>query len=591
MNYKYLSAITFALAAPTTVEKYDIPAVKRGDVELPFYYPEPITKSFPVSHLSARAGLSNDDLIKIAKAALVKEYGIVESELQIVQLHTGVTSGITHVYAVRTINGVPVDNNNCDVHIKNGQVIQIASSFSGHLQKRANDITPPKAVVSLTEVVKKATKEFNASQDEVPPKMVYIQTPSDKFAYSYQFQVKDLTKGKFLQVTVDAATGQNLQVVDYIAEASYKVIPFTKKDPRDGFAVLTNPENKVASPFGWHKDNTQSFTTTRGNNAISTVGGRLVSGGANLDFNTAANPNADPGVAANQRAAVVNAFYLVNSIHDITYQYGFTEAAGNFQNFNFGKGGAGNDAVIIRNQAPGENNANFATPPDGQPGVMNMFRFTLTNPNRDGSLDNGIPIHEYVHGVSNRLTGGSRQGNCLQATQSRGMGEGWSDTVAMFLARKETDTRATDFGMGSFAVNKNSGIRTFPYSTNLRTNPLTFQDINRVRGPHAMGEIWASMLNEVYWNLVEKKGFSSNWFDATQQKGNIIAMQLVIAGMKLQPCNPTFINARDAILKADDAFYKGANKCEIIKGFAKRGLGTNASANGRNGNAIPAECN
>ena len=48
------------------------------------------------------------------------------------------------------------------------------------------------------------------------------------------------------------------------------------------------------------------------------------------------------------------------------YLYGFTEAAGNFQENNFGKGGVGNDAVQANAQdGSGYNGANFATPPDG----------------------------------------------------------------------------------------------------------------------------------------------------------------------------------------------------------------------------------
>ena len=44
-----------------------------------------------------------------------------------------------------------------------------------------------------------------------------------------------------------------------------------------------------------------------------------------------------------------------------------------------------------------------------------------------------------------------------------------------------------------------------------------------------------------------------------------------------QPCNPNFLQARDAIIDADKALTGGENACEIWKGFAKRGLGTEAS--------------
>lgn len=49
-------------------------------------------------------------------------------------------------------------------------------------------------------------------------------------------------------------------------------------------------------------------------------------------------------------------------VHDLYYRYGFNEVAGNFQNYNFGKGGRENDAVIAHAQdGSGYNNANFAT--------------------------------------------------------------------------------------------------------------------------------------------------------------------------------------------------------------------------------------
>jgi len=51
-----------------------------------------------------------------------------------------------------------------------------------------------------------------------------------------------------------------------------------------------------------------------------------------------------PATANNFNTARTNAFYIINSVHGLTYQYGFTEAAFKFQNDNFGKGGAGGDS-------------------------------------------------------------------------------------------------------------------------------------------------------------------------------------------------------------------------------------------------------
>ena len=201
-------------------------------------------------------------------------------------------------------------------------------------------------------------------------------------------------------------------------------------------------------------------------------------------------------------------------------------------------------------------------------------------------------MHEYTHGISNRLTGGSRQGNCLQTTTSRGMGEGWSDTLAIYLTRSATMTKDDDAVLGAYVYNKAAGIRSKPYSTSMERNPYTFSYVGTQNEVHAIGEFWALCLFEMYWSLVDAKGVSSNWYDATQEKGSTMAFQLVMGGFKLQPCNPTFITARDAILAADQAYYKGANKCLIWKAFAKRGLGTDAEESSfTDGFKLPEECN
>jgi len=64
----------------------------------------------------------------------------------------------------------------------------------------------------------------------------------------------------------------------------------------------------------------------------------------------------------------------------------------------------------------------------------------------------------------------------------------------------------------------------------------------------------------------------------------------IVDGLKLQPCNPTFVDARDAILQADEINYGGNNLCLLWKGFAKRGLGLLALSGGRENFDVPADC-
>src|SRR5439155_17935749 len=54
--------------------------------------------------------------------------------------------------------------------------------------------------------------------------------------------------------------------------------------------------------------------------------------------------------------------------------------------------------------------------------------------------------------------------------------------------------------------------------------------------------------------------------------------QVVTDGMKLTLPNPTFAQARNAIIQADCAGLAGADELDLWRGFAKRGLGYSAVA-------------
>jgi extracellular elastinolytic metalloproteinase len=131
--------------------------------------------------------------------------------------------------------------------------------------------------------------------------------------------------------------------------------------------------------------------------------------------------------------------------------------------------------------------------------------------------------------------------------------------------------------MGKYVMRQN--IRHYPYSTATKVNPTNYSYLNNYEwsDSHDIGEIWANMLYEMYWSLVNKLGFQEDKFIPNLNKGNTLALQLVIEGLKIQPCNPTFIMARDAILEAEQQLTKGKHSCDIWRAFAKRGLGYGAS--------------
>src|SRR6185295_17344196 len=152
-------------------------------------------------------------------------------------------------------------------------------------------------------------------------------------------------------------------------------------------------------------------------------------------------------------AALANLFYWSNVVHDVQLRYGFDSAAGNFQANTYGTGGLGNDEVQAEAQdGGGTNNANFATPPDGQRPRMQMFLFDTANPSRDGDLDPGVIVHEYGHGISNRLVGGPSHVSCL--TNKQQPGEGLSDWWALAYTHEPGDQGTDPRGMGTYVRNQ-----------------------------------------------------------------------------------------------------------------------------------------
>ncbi|MFT5778245.1 MAG: extracellular elastinolytic metalloproteinase [Crocinitomicaceae bacterium] len=208
---------------------------------------------------------------------------------------------------------------------------------------------------------------------------------------------------------------------------------------------------------------------------------------------------------------------------------------------------------------------------------------TLVNTNPgptgiDGDFDNGIVAHEYGHGISTRLTGGGSNSDCLQNAEQ--MGEGWSDWFGLMLTIEPGDLGTDGRGIGTFAQGQpitGNGIRPTRYSTSTGINNSTYASTNNTAGisqPHGIGYVWCTMIWDLNWALIDEYGYDSDVYTGTG--GNNIAMNLIMTGLKLQPCSPGFVDGRDAILEADQLLYGGVHECLIWSVFANRGLGFSA---------------
>ncbi|KAH6573043.1 hypothetical protein BASA62_003150 [Batrachochytrium salamandrivorans] len=471
------------------------------------------------------APISDEDSVKIGLSYILERLDLKPNKFRV---RTSFTDhlGITHVYGVPLYLGLPIDKLHAAAHVKNGQVFFCSATIKSNPSLTKISPTTPEPIIkkSSEEAVKAAVDHFKIPfHRDIEPVMEYHQM-GNKYILVWNVQLRDDPITQWIQVKVDANTGYKLK-------GNNALIKF-----RRGMKFQT---------------------TTRGV--------------FDMDF----DPTLPPQTPKNLVAGAINAFYVTNMVHDVFYKYGFTEKAGNFQMDNFGKGGKEGDPIILDIQnSKKKNNAYFYSPPDGQSGVLTLHIYTATEPNRDSAMDNTILAHELAHGLSTRLTGGARITRCMAETESLGLGEGYSDVMALIFTAKPEDTRNTRKVVGEYVEGSPTGIRRYTYTTDMRVNPLTYKDAVGEKERHRLGEIWAIMLWEVYWSLVEAHGFSANLHDATQKEGNIVFLQILVGTLMIQPCNPTFNSAYDAMLAADYAYYGGIHKHLIIKGFAKRGLGS-----------------
>ncbi|KIY64881.1 hypothetical protein CYLTODRAFT_401264 [Cylindrobasidium torrendii FP15055 ss-10] len=545
------------------------------DVKVETYHPKTTYQTFGKNGKETPQGFAENSLEDSTRSFVSSELGVESDKVKYTSGYTSKKDGsVSYSYARQMHDGVSFVNAVANVAYKNGKVIAFGSSFVD-----TSNIADSKPSIDVESVIpdieSKLGGTFNGFKD-----LKYLSKQDGSVALTHSVQIQNAKDNSWFEAYVDAHTGELLSLVDFVADATYTVLPITKQNLEEGQEELKDPEDEDSSPSGWSTDG-----ATSGNNVVAYIDDE---DNTATTFSKEYDVSKAPSASVNQDAARTNAFYLSNKVHDILYKYGFTEEAFNFQDDNFGNGGEGGDPVLISVQSSdGTDNANFATPPDGQSGQCNMFLWDYTDPLRDGSLENDIPVHELTHGLTNRLTGGGT-GTCLQTTESGGLGEGWSDAVAAWT--EQTDEEVKDFTMGSYVVDDPAGIRSYPYSTDEKVNPQRYSTVASQEEVHAIGEVWANTLYNVYAALVKELGFSKTaQEDASGKEGNVVYLHLLVDALALQPCNPTFTDARDAWIQADENRYDGANKCTLWNAFASRGLGVDA-ADYKDSDAVPDDC-
>jgi len=475
-----------------------------------------------------------------------------------------------------TIDGISLLNGEIVIHLddrgrtirsaENGLPREPRSRTFSITREQASDLAAEAIGASPGDAVHVEQVYFVAPQTTEPAFQVYVETPRE---------------GAF-EVVISATTGEPLRVTPLTHDATSSGSVFRAPDaanPAIAARTLESfsgwPSSQGACPVDVYPSGSigecwSDGAASVGNNVdacldvnADNICDRRALGSAGVLtslFVDSCDQAGDP--VPDRDAALVNAFYWVNALHDWLYPLGFDEASGNFQLDNFGRGGQQSDSVRVDVQDGAlANNATFSTPPDGIAPRMQLGLYSWSG--RDSAFDGDILVHEYVHGVTNRLVGGAANVAALSLWQSGALGEGWSDA----LAASFTD----DPIFGEYVSNNPaSGLRTAA----LNASPYTFGRLGSlsgaVHGPtgrilplpevHADGEIWAATL-----------------WDIRQHLGKEDFEQTLIDALKLTPTRPSMIDARDAFIQSAELL--DLDVCSVWSAFAARGLGASATLN------------
>jgi len=470
-------------------------------------------------------------------------------------------NGARHVAFQQMDRGRVVHGSLIKVTLDDGGRIAI---MGGTFFRNAAAAAPP-TITAAQAVIAAADDSGARPSSAAPPELVTFPMPGLRPALLGWRSLLRTDSG-WLEVISDARTGRLLYRSNHSAASGPVGNVFTIQHPDLGGRQIVSFAGAPFNNAGWVTDR-----ATAGNNAnayqdldnddASDYQPQTPSSGDpdyqhfNFPFADAFRTSMGTDVTTDRDAAITQAFYRINFLHDYFYVLGFDEPAGNFQDDNFGRGGIGNDGMLVEVH----NGFNVGTPessntqtPPGQRPRMELNAFASAG--ADGAFDADHIAHEYTHGVSNRLLMTEIVGGGLPfGNQTWALGEGWSDFFGTSIF---DDPVAGEY----VCANPTTGCPFYAYDN----SPLVYSDLCTLTAggcePHRDGEIWTAAL----WDLRAALGKAST-------------EQLVIDGMKSTVSTATYLDARDGILAADVASNGGANQCLIWRVFAGREMGMSAS--------------
>jgi extracellular elastinolytic metalloproteinase len=532
--------------------------------------------------------------------------------------------GVSHLSWEQTIGGVPLFDNGLKANVsKSGRLINVQGS-------PVSDLSVPAAAptLSASAAISRAKADIGASttapaRGDTARRVLFASSGGTRSAY----EVVAMSVVRPALLVVDGISGRVLFRESLTSDASRSTT--TAQDEHasvfnnyPGAAIGGTPQTVDLTASGWlpagsvalFGNNAHTYTDVNDNDAADSPEEIAPNGSGQFVFplrrvTSVPNepcstdvctwrPNTPDSWQVNRSQTATQNFYFINNYHDHLQAapIGFTPAAGNFQQVNpKGKGLGGDpvqdeplDGADIDNGLPDGShidNANFATPPDGQAPRMQMYLWHQPGtkyPGEDpfiassGSDEADIVYHEYTHGLSHRLIVDTNDVPALDSQQGASMGEAWSDWYALdylvdqgfmkntsapgevevgkyVLPTEDFRSEPTDCPVGTTSAK-------CPGTTAAGPGGYTYGDLGKICScgaeVHADGEIWAQTL-----------------WDVRTALGSNLAESLITRGMELSPTFPSYLDMRNAIIQADVVDHAGKQVNKLWQIFASRGMG------------------
>lgn len=382
-------------------------------------------------------------------AALYRLGDAALAQLRLVRLHDTGRGAVVATY-VRTIDGVEVFKDRLRVVLdrKGGLVaitgfvapdapvsrafpVEPARALSLAARELGSDLAPKSFVEAGSDAGGFARFDAPGLERHARIRPVWFHLPG---MLRPAWHVELETGGGHVAWVIDALEGSVLWRHDLVQDASYRVWA----DPAAGNLPFDGPQGTLGSPHPTAVPDAfqaptlapalidlqsgpistgdpwlpAGATETVGNNVDAYTDRAAPDGRALADKRASATSpgvfdrpydlGLDPDANVEQSmASATQLFFVTNWLHDWFYDAGFDEEAGNAQDDNFGRGGAGRDRLFAEAQDyAGFDNANMGTPADGDNPRMQMFIFSANFERRVSVVAPASAATSYAVGVA-----------------------------------------------------------------------------------------------------------------------------------------------------------------------------------------------